>query len=133
MKKINLNDIEFKMAQNRKIAELVSAQVLGSEGVTCRLVEINPISKTEVRNPHLHIDIEETIYVLDGEGEIWYEGNVAKIAPNDLVLVDKKEKHMILNTTEKPLKILCFFPSSDMEASQVLCEDITYPGEEEKE
>jgi len=131
MKKINLNEVEFKEAQNRKIAELVSAQVLGSQGVTCRLVEINPISCTEVRNPHLHLDIEETIYVLEGEGEVWFEGNVAKIYPNDLILIPKQEKHMILNTTEKPLKIICFFPSNDMEASQMLCTEITYPNEEE--
>lgn len=132
MKKINLNQIEFIEAQNRKIAELVSAKVLGSQGVTCRLVEINPISCTETRNPHLHFDIEETIFVLEGEGEVWYEGSVEKIFPNDLILIPKMEKHMILNTTDKPLRIICFFPSNDMEASQVLCTNIIYPNKEEK-
>ncbi|KJS82873.1 MAG: hypothetical protein JM58_13765 [Peptococcaceae bacterium BICA1-8] len=132
MKKINLNQIQYKEAQNRKIAELASAQVLDSQGVTCRLVEVNPVSSTEPRSPHIHLDIEETIYVLEGEGEVWFDGNVEKIFPNDLVLIPKQEKHMILNTTNKPLKILCFFPSNDMEASQVLCTDITYPNKEEK-
>ncbi|KJS20750.1 MAG: hypothetical protein VR72_13300 [Clostridiaceae bacterium BRH_c20a] len=132
MKKINLNEIQYKVAQNRKIAELASAQVLDSQGVTCRLVEVNPISSTEPRNPHIHLDIEETIYVLEGEGEVWFNGNLEKIYPNDLVLIPKQEKHMILNTTNTPLKILCFFPSNDMEATQVLCTDITYPNKEEK-
>ena len=96
------------------------------------MVEVNPISSTEPRNPHIHLDIEETIYVLEGEGEVWFNGNLEKIYPNDLVLIPKQEKHMILNTTNTPLKILCFFPSNDMEATQVLCTDITYPNKEEK-
>lgn len=132
MRKINLKDVEIKDAQNRKIAELASAKVLNSEGVTCRIVEINPINCTEPRNPHFHLDIEETIFVLEGEGEVWYEGKVEKIYPNDLVLIPKQEKHMVLNSTDKPLKLICFFPSNDMEATQILCTNITYPNKEEE-
>lgn len=127
MKKINLKHVEFKKAPNRQIAELVSAEVLGSEQVTCRVVEVNPAELTEPRNPHFHLDMEEVIFVLEGEGEIWCEGSVEKIMEADLILIPAKERHMLINTTSDKLKLICFFPHNDMQSTQVTCKDSAYP------
>lgn len=127
MKKINLDEAGFKKAPNRRIAELASAVVLGSETVTCRVVEVNPISSCESRNPHIHLDVEEVIFVLEGRGEIWSEGTVETIEKNDLILIPKQEKHMLFNPFESPLRIICFFPKNNIEETQLICTDIIYP------
>lgn len=113
IQKRNLKDISFRPAPNRKIAELISATVTGSKGVTFRIVEMLPSSKQEPRHPHRHSTFEETIFVLQGEGRIWAEGEIYPMIEADAVLVPAGIFHMILNAKNEPMRLACFFPIAD--------------------
>ena len=110
MKKINLDEVKFIMAPNRKIAELASADVLGTQQVTCRVVDINPMDTAEEREPHRHLDMEEAIFVLEGEGRVFHDNTSDEIRKGDLILISKKERHMLVNATNERLRVICFFP-----------------------
>jgi uncharacterized RmlC-like cupin family protein len=47
----------------------VSAEASGSQGLWMGMIRIPPGARA---HPHLHEDHETAIYVLEGEGEMWY-------------------------------------------------------------
>lgn len=111
--KINISQANYKPATGRKIAELVSAAASGAEGVTCRVVEIYPETEGGARQPHVHPEMEEVIFVLEGRGRIWVEEQEEEILPNDLMVIPMRRRHRIINLGGQ-LKILCFFPEAQV-------------------
>jgi mannose-6-phosphate isomerase-like protein (cupin superfamily) len=127
IKKHNLRDVDFRPAPNRMIAELVSGEVLGSKNVTFRIVDIVPLSEQKLRHPHAHQDFEETIFVLSGRGKIWFEGDSMDVEEEDALLIPAGVVHMIVNATEEPLRLACFFPVSDGVANRTRAEEAVDP------
>ncbi|KKM10670.1 hypothetical protein SY88_12365 [Clostridiales bacterium PH28_bin88] len=94
------------------VAELISERTVGAKGVTCRVVDILPASQVGTREPHVHDAMEEVIYVLEGRGEAWVNGDVIPIEPGDALLMPMGVPHMIINPTEQRLRLICFFPAA---------------------
>jgi quercetin dioxygenase-like cupin family protein len=113
VQKRNLKDVQFRAAPNRKIAELISASVTGSKGVTFRVVDLAPASEQQPRHPHSHSTFEETIFVLKGEGRLWAEGEICAMIEGDALLVPAGVFHLVLNATQETLRLACFFPIAD--------------------
>lgn len=111
--KTNISQAKFIPAPGRKIAELISASATEAEGVTCRVVEIYPEQEGGDRQPHIHPDMEEVIFVLEGIGSVWVEDHEEKIVPHDLLVVPKKVPHRVINPGGQ-LKLLCFFPDENV-------------------
>ena len=112
---VNINQAQYQQATGRIIAELASAAVTETEGVTCRVVKIFPEHDGGARNPHTHSDVEEVIFVLEGQGRIWIEEDEKEISKDDLIVVPMKMRHRIINPADKPLRLLCFFPRAKVE------------------
>lgn len=113
-KKINITNVEFQPATGRQIAEIASAAVSGAKTVTCRIVEIFPEGQVGPRAPHSH-DIEEVIYVIDGQGRVWLEGEEIEFAAGELVVIPIGSKHRIINPGINKLTLLCVFPAANVE------------------
>jgi mannose-6-phosphate isomerase-like protein (cupin superfamily) len=65
-------------------------------------------------NPvHSHKNIEEIAYVLEGDGKVWIDGEICDIRQGDSVLFPANSKHSVKNSGKVPLKLLCFFSSSN--------------------
>lgn len=109
----NLSQIEFRQAPNRKIAELLSASASGAEQVTFRIVDMDPLAEQKPRHPHCHLTFEETMFVLEGEGRLWVEGELYTMVRGDALLVPRGLYHIVMNATEIPLRLACFFPVPD--------------------
>ena len=112
---VNINQAQFQQATGRIIAELASAAVTEAEGVTCRVVEIFPEHDGGARSQHTHIEMEEVIFVLEGQGKVWVEEQEKVISKDDLIVVPMNTKHRIINPGDKPLRLLCFFPKAQVE------------------
>lgn len=112
---VNINEAKFQQATGRRIAELVSAAVTGTEGVTCRVVEVLPEHQGGARQPHTHCDVEEVIFVLEGQGKIWVEEQEKDILKDDLIVVPMETEHRIINPGGQRLRLLCFFPKARVE------------------
>lgn len=112
---VNIKQAQFQQATGRIIAELASAAVTGAEGVTCRVVEIFPKHDGGARMPHTHLDVEEVIFVLDGQGKVWVEEIEKVISKDDLIVVPMKMRHRIINLGNNTLRLLCVFPKAQVE------------------
>lgn len=127
MPRINPDDVEAHSLPSRTYRELVSGSALGAESVTLRLVELEPARESAPRHPHAHEHMEEVLYVLDGAGKTWIEGEVFDVAAGDAVLYPRGERHMTVNTGTEPLRLLAFFPHPDIERDFVVDEETTFP------
>jgi mannose-6-phosphate isomerase-like protein (cupin superfamily) len=62
------------------------------------------------RPPHSHRDCEEAIFLLSGDGEMLLEnGRSEPVKAGDFLLMRKNEIHMIRNTGNEEMKVLCFY------------------------
>lgn len=112
---VNIDEAKFQQATGRIVAELASAAVTGAEGITCRVVEVFPEDKGGARMPHAHYEMEEVIFVLEGQGRIWVENIEKEIIRDDLIVVPMKMRHRIINPGDGRLRLLCFFPKARVE------------------
>ena len=107
-----------RTAPNRTIRELISASACGARGVTLRIVDLEPPERSGPRSPHTH-PYEETIYVLEGRGEAWVDGNTHPIKAGDGLLIPAGHVHMLRNLGPGVMRLACFFPSAAIDADTV--------------
>ena len=99
----------------RSSRELVGGEEQ-SENVSLRYVVISPPKPTDKkRNPHFHPNSAECIYVLSGHGLTHSGEQEYKIQTGDTILISKGEHHYTENVGKKDLRLLCFFPSKNIE------------------
>ena len=86
----------------------------GSENVSLRLVEIQPMAEKATRSMHFHPNTEECIYVLEGSGITETPSGSYRLSVGDVFVVPPMEKHRTTNTGSSVLKLLCFFPTDEV-------------------
>jgi quercetin dioxygenase-like cupin family protein len=128
IKKIHQSRVARRKAPSRLIRELVSHRRLKSKAIALRLVEVLPVKKAGPRHPHSHRRMEEVIYVQQGKGKAWVEGETTRIRPGDTVLIPAGRRHMMINTAAKPLVLLCAFSAADPENRYQDHPEISYTG-----
>jgi quercetin dioxygenase-like cupin family protein len=126
IRKINRNQVAAKELPNRFFRELVSHRVLKSKGIALRVVDVLPAKQAGPRHPHSHPGMEEVIYVENGSGKAWVNGETAKIVRGDTILIPAGARHMMINTGRGPLKLFCAFSAADPENHYKEYPDISY-------
>lgn len=124
--RIRAEDVAAQAAEARRSQELVSAARGGAEGVTLRLVELEPLGEAGTRTPHRH-RFEEVIHILEGEGQAWVEGEREPIAAGDTLLIPTGLWHALLNTGSRPMRVLCFFPDPAIDRTREIDEATRIP------
>ncbi len=126
IRKINRNQVAAKELPSRFFRELVSHRVLKSKGIALRVVDVLPAKQAGPRHPHSHPGMEEVIYVENGSGKVWVNGETAKIVRGDTILIPAGARHMMINTGRGPLKLFCAFSAADPENHYKEYPDISY-------
>jgi mannose-6-phosphate isomerase-like protein (cupin superfamily) len=126
IRKINRKQVAAKKLPSRFFRELVSRRVLNSKGIALRVVDVLPAKQAGPRHPHSHPGMEEVIYVENGSGKAWVNGETAKIGRGDTILIPAGARHMMINTGRGPLKLFCAFSAADPENHYREYPDISY-------
>jgi len=85
----------------------------GTESSTVAYYEFEP-----GRHSGLHSDdVEETIYVADGEGEIFISGRQERLEAGGFRFVPVGVQHDIYAYGDRPLRLLSFFPAPRVEST----------------
>jgi quercetin dioxygenase-like cupin family protein len=79
--------------------------------LTLRVVKM---SSDPARSAHVHPNSAEAVYVAAGRGTLWVEGERISIETGDTFLVPVGAKHATLPDPESEMKLICFFPHSDL-------------------
>lgn len=128
IRKINQSQVARRKAPSRFFRELVSHRVLKSKDIALRYVEVMPVKKVCPRHPHSHRGMEEVIYVQQGSGKAWVNGEVTAIRRGDTLLIPAGTRHMMINTGRRALSLLCAFSAADPENRYREHPEISYSG-----
>jgi mannose-6-phosphate isomerase-like protein (cupin superfamily) len=104
---VSLDDIPAQDLPGRGLQWLVTPETIGAEKISMAVMDC-PAGST-VRPLHSHRDIEEILFILEGQGEAWVDGEVAQFKQGDAVLFPINSKHMVRNTGSTPLRTCSIF------------------------
>ncbi len=104
---VSLSHIRRQQLPGRELQWLVTPETIGAEKISMAVMDCPPGST--VRPLHSHKDIEEILFILEGEGEAWVDGEVAAFSQGDAVLFPANSKHMVRNTGNTSLRTCSIF------------------------
>ena len=75
-----------------------------------RVVEVGPGE----RNPHRHPYSHELMYVAEGRGYLWEDGDMQPVTAGDCILIPPSTPHATVAAPGSTIKLICFFPRPDL-------------------
>lgn len=91
----------------RDLQWIVNTETIGATMVSACILNAPP--KSVVRPLHGHKDVEEALYVMQGDGEAWVDGERAPFTAGDAVMFPANSRHQIRNTGDVPMIVVCMF------------------------
>ena len=119
------SDVEEIKQPGRSMRWLVDPNSLKAKKMSVVVIEVPP--KETVRPAHSHPLGEEMIYIMSGRGKVMIEGEVGNVKEGSAVLFEQGKVHMLRNTSDTVMKVICFFaPATSIENYQMF-ENIQFP------
>lgn len=119
------NQIEVQHLPGRDLQWLFTPEQNVSDSFSMNVVVIKP--GCTVSPAHSHPEKEEIIYIVDGQGKAYIDGGVHDIHRGTAVLFPKKSIHMLRNTGEVDMKVVCFFTPQATMADYEFHDQVTFP------
>ena len=80
-----------------------------------------------VRLAHSHPHSEELIYIMTGNGKVMIENEVGEVKAGSAVLFEQGKIHILKNTGDIEMKVICFFaPATNLDNYKIF-EGIEFP------
>ena len=111
MRVVRSADLQFARLPGRESADPFAGSP--AQGVSVRFARLSP----GPRAPHRHPRSVEVIYVVDGEGTHWQEGDTERLRPGDVVLVPRGVAHATIPADERGMLLYCLFPVETLEGN----------------
>ena len=80
-----------------------------------------------VRPAHSHPRSEELIYIITGSGKVMIEGEVSPVQAGSAILFEQGKVHMLKNTGDVEMKVICFFAPATNVDNYRMFEEIEFP------
>ena len=122
-----LHESEVKEIEQpgRYMRWLVDKNSLQANNMSVVVIRVMP--GETVRPAHSHPIGEELIYIMSGSGRVMIEGEVGDVKEGSAVLFEKEKVHMLRNTSDVEMKVICFFAPATGLDNYKMYEDIQFP------
>jgi quercetin dioxygenase-like cupin family protein len=107
----SLENIPTRHMPGRDLRWIVSGETLGTHVLGMAIMDAP--AHSVVRPCHAHSDVEEVLFVFEGQGEAWVEGQVASFKAGDAVFFPANSKHQVRNTGPETLRACAIFSHAD--------------------
>ena len=98
----------------RHLKWVANEEILGAKQLSACYIRIPPGEK--VRPAHSHPNGEELIHIITGNGRVLIEGEVSEVKEGSTVLFPQDHIHMLHNTGDTEMKVICFFaPATNLD------------------
>lgn len=105
---IHETDTEELSLTGRRMRWVVSPETLQSNN-RCSACIIRVPPREKVRPAHSHPNGEEVIHIITGSGRVLVSGEVYQVRAGSTVLFPQGAVHMLHNTSDEEMKVMCFF------------------------
>jgi quercetin dioxygenase-like cupin family protein len=110
---VDENSIEALDLPGRKLRWVVTNDNTNAQHCTMCVIHVQP--GQTVKPAHSHPNGEEVIYIVEGSGRVWIEGEIEPVKAGCAVLFPQGKIHMLQNSGDTVMKVACFFaPPSDL-------------------
>ena len=104
---------------------LANADSLPAKKLSVCVIRVMP--GETVRPAHSHPNSEELIYIISGSGKVMIENEVGDVKAGSAILFEQGKIHMLRNTGNSEMKVICFFaPMTNIDNYKTF-EDIRFP------
>lgn len=86
----------------------------GAATSSLRVVELE---RTPGRTAHRHPHSEEVVYVEEGSGQVWLDGELIRVSAGDVVRIPPGAAHATVPDEGVGMRLICFFPHPDLGAN----------------
>ncbi len=104
---------------------LASEDSLRARNLSVCIIRVMP--GETVRPAHSHPNSEELIYIITGSGKVMIEKEVGDVRAGSAILFEQGKLHMLKNTGNVEMKVICFFaPATNVDNYKIFA-DISFP------
>jgi uncharacterized cupin superfamily protein len=122
---INEDEVPEVAHPGRFMRWLVNEDSLKAQNLSVCVIRVMP--GEAVRPAHSHPNSEELIYIITGSGKVMIENEVGPVRAGSAVLFEQGKVHILKNTGDVEMKVVCFFaPATNLDNYKIF-EDITFP------
>jgi quercetin dioxygenase-like cupin family protein len=122
---IHEDDCDALGLPGRELRWLIAPTAVPAEGCSACVIRVAPGDR--VRPAHSHPNGEEVIYIISGSGRVLVGEDVRSISPGTVVLFPRGVVHMVHNTSDEEMKVVCFFaPATNLENYR-MHEEVDFP------
>jgi quercetin dioxygenase-like cupin family protein len=118
-------DVEELDVPGRRLRWLVADDRLKAENCSACVIRVAPGNK--VWPAHSHPAGEEVIYIMTGSGRVLVDGDVSPVRAGSMVLFPQGKPHMLHNTGDDEMKVVCFFAPATSLANYKIHEGLDFP------
>jgi quercetin dioxygenase-like cupin family protein len=125
MKLLNERDAEEYDLPGRYLKWLISPALTGARYNSVCVIRVLP--GCTVTPAHSHPEGEEVIYIIRGNGRVMVDGEIQPVEEGTAVLFPEGSVHMLQNSGDVEMKVICFFaPPADL-STYKFYEDVEFP------
>ena len=122
---IHENEVPEVEHPGRFMRWLVNEDSLQANNLSVCVIRVMP--GETVRPAHSHPKSEELIYIITGSGKVMIENEVGEVSAGSAVLFEQGKIHMLKNTGDVEMKVICFFAPATSLDNYKMFEDISFP------
>lgn len=122
---IHEHDVEGLALTGRHLRWLVAPGAIEADFCSVCVITVPPGER--VRPAHSHPQGEEVIYIIHGTGRVLVGGEVSPVRAGSAVLFPRGVVHMLHNTGEDEMKVVCFFAPPTGLDNYVMHEGVDFP------
>lgn len=119
------SDAEELDLPGRHLRWLVADDRIPAKHCSACVIRVKPGEK--VRPAHSHPKGEEVIYIITGSGRVLVDGEVAPVRAGSTILFPQGHVHMLHNTGNEEMKVICFFAPGTNLDNYKFYEDVDFP------
>ena len=118
-------NVKEKEQPGRYMRWLVDKDSLQADNMSVVVIRVLP--GETVRPAHSHPLGEELIYIITGSGKVMIDGEVGDVKEGTAVLFETGKVHMLRNTSDVEMKVICFFSPATSIENYKMYENIEFP------
>ena len=122
---LNESEVPEVEQPGRFMRWLANEESLPAKNLSVCVIRVMP--GETVRPAHSHPHSEELIYIINGSGKVMIENEVGVVRAGSAVLFEEGKIHMLKNTGDIEMKVICFFAPATSIDNYKTFENILFP------